>query len=230
MQADVPDQVLDVPQVGERGQQGFGGGRQGPGGLVAGQQGRAHRRKVRVMLQFKGGDGQVIEEPGLAAVVKVEQVDLAVLEQVVPLVQVGVDQPVSVWAGVQPGQRGGDAIQHSGDQRHVARRADPGHQRQHGGPRGRKVVDARAGEAGRGLEALGVVVQAGREPAHLPQVVGPQAGAHKAAWHPAPGHADPRRGHAGRGSHGQQRPGPGGHRLGNDQIRVVMRCLEGGPR
>src|SRR3712207_9456463 len=66
-----------------------------PVGPVAGQQGGAQLGKSRVMLHLKGGDGQVIEERGVATVVKVEQVDLSVIEQVIPLMQVGVDQPRS---------------------------------------------------------------------------------------------------------------------------------------
>src|SRR5919205_4067440 len=96
LQADVPYQVLDTAQVAERRQDAFGVGRQGPRRPVAGKQRSTQRGKVWVLLYLKGSDGQIIEERGIAAVVKVEQVDLPVMEQVVPLVQVGVDQPVGV--------------------------------------------------------------------------------------------------------------------------------------
>src|ERR671932_1937071 len=98
LQADVPYQVLDAAQVAERRQDAFGVGRQGPRCPVAGQQRGTQRGKVWVLLHLKGSDGQVIEERGVATVVKVEQVDLPMMEQVIPLMQVRVDQPVDVRA------------------------------------------------------------------------------------------------------------------------------------
>src|ERR687885_1706012 len=86
LQADVPYQVLDAAQVAERRQDAFRVGRQGPRRPVAGQQRGTQRGKVWVLLYLKGSDGQIIEKRGVATVVKVEQVDLPVMEQVVPLV------------------------------------------------------------------------------------------------------------------------------------------------
>ena len=48
------------------------------------EQGGAQRGKVRVVFHLKRRDGQIIEERGIAAVVKVEQVDPAYTSQECP--------------------------------------------------------------------------------------------------------------------------------------------------
>ena len=191
-----------------------------PARTVAGQQGVSERRIVRRVPQLPQGDGEVIEAVADAAVVEVDQLDLASVEERVSEVQVGVDETDVVDAPhdvAHPGRHRLEAVADLGRQERPAFRGrrDSVH---HDVGEERLVVPANPHEARRWGPGVGVVVQqscGGTEPAQVNRagrrLVDPPI-------HPAQHRADP--GLIARGCRGGRRAVPGQEHLRDGQVGV----------
>ena len=159
---------------------------------VAVQQCVPERLVPLLVPQLPQGDGELVQPWPGAAVVEVDELDLAAMEQGVAEVQVGVDEP-GVVDVVEVSHPGGHRLEAGAYLRREERPAAGGGRLavDHHVTEERLAVPPDADEVGGRRPRVGLVVEQGHRPAEPAQVHGPRGPLHDAAVHPAEQRADP---------------------------------------